>query len=67
MCLLVFTEIPEALTFTPFSLSLEYGEGAVAMETVEHARFLCFVDGVGDRFYSINSTCDHGNEQSETL
>lgn len=34
---------------------------------MEHARFLGFVDGVGNHIYSINCACDHGDEYSETL
>ena len=62
MCLFVFTEIPEALTFTPLSLSLEYGERKETGETVEEARFLCFVNGVGNQICSINCAYDHGDE-----
>lgn len=62
MCLLVFTEMPEALTFTPFWLSLKYGEKVVEAGTVEQLLFLCFVKGAGNQIRSINCADDHGDE-----
>lgn len=62
MCLFVFTEIPEALMFTPFSLSLRGGERMEGAKRAERARFLCFVDGVGNYFCSINRAGDYANE-----
>ena len=67
MCLLVFTEIPEALTFTPFLLSLGYGKEGEGAETVKHVRFLGFVDGVRNHIRSIKCAYDHGDEYGETL
>lgn len=63
----VFTEIPEALTFTPFLLSLEYGEEVEGAKTEEQARFLCLVDGAGNQIYNIKCAYDHGDEYDETL
>jgi hypothetical protein len=62
MCLFVFTEIPEALTFTPFSSSLRCGERPEGVGRVENARFLCFVDGIGDCFCSIDCGGGYADE-----
>lgn len=67
MCLLVFTEIPEALTFTPFSLSLEYGEKVKGAKMTKQARFFGFVESVGNQIHSINCAPDHGDEENKTL
>lgn len=62
MCLFVFTEIPEALTFTPFSLSLEHCEDVEVVEVVRDARFLCFVDSIGDNLCSVDYARNDSNE-----
>ena len=67
MCLPVLTDIPEVLTFTPFWLSLGCGEGLTGARGVGHARFLCFIDCVGDCLCGIDCACDHANEYSEAL
>ena len=58
MCLPVFTEIPEALTFTPLSVSLIGGEGVEGVKRTEHARFFCSVNGVGDCVSDIDRAGD---------